>query len=34
VGTYEGDEAKTTATVTVGKRSLALQLILRRLADF
>jgi len=34
VGSYEGDEAKTTATVTVGKRSLALQMILRRLADF
>jgi hypothetical protein len=34
VGSYEDDEAKTTATVTVGKRSLALQLILRRLADF
>ena len=33
VGTYEGDEAEMTATVNVGKRSLALQLTLRKLAD-
>ena len=33
VGTYEGDEAEMTATANVGKRSLALQLTLRKLAD-
>ena len=32
-GTYEGDQAELTATVIVGKRSLTLQLILRKLAD-
>ena len=32
-GAYEGDQAELTATVIVGKRSLTLQLILRKLAD-
>jgi hypothetical protein len=32
-GTYDGDQAELTATVIVGKRSLALQLSLRKLAD-
>jgi hypothetical protein len=32
-GTYEGDQAELTATVNVGKRSLTLQLTLRKLAD-
>jgi hypothetical protein len=32
-GTYEGDQAELTATVLVGKRSLTLQLTLRKLAD-
>jgi hypothetical protein len=34
VGTYEGDEAEMTCTANVGKRSLSLQVILRKLADF
>jgi hypothetical protein len=33
VGTYEGDEAEMTCTANVGKRSLSLQVILRKLAD-
>ena len=32
-GTYEGDQAELTATVLLGKRSLTLQLTLRKLAD-
>ena len=32
-GTYEGDQAELTATVLVGKRSLTVQLTLRKLAD-
>jgi len=32
-GTYEGDEAELNATVSIGKRSLALQITLRKLAD-
>jgi T3SS negative regulator,GrlR len=32
-GTYEGDQAELTATILVGKRSLAFQMILRKLAD-
>ena len=32
-GTYEGDKAELTATVLLGKRSLTLQLTLRKLAD-
>jgi len=32
-GTYEGDQAVLTATVLLGKKSLTLQLTLRKLAD-
>ena len=32
-GTYAGDQAELTATILVGKRSLAFQMILRKLAD-
>jgi hypothetical protein len=33
-GTYDGDQAELTATVLLGKRSLTLQLNLRKLADY
>lgn len=32
-GTYEGDQAELTGTALVGKRSTAVQLTLRKLAD-
>ena len=32
-GTYEGDQAELTATVSIGKKSRTLQMTLRKLAD-